>query len=185
MNSKPVYVAARVKTGQIVPLRKDCECVTHTGPHWLHVSDCARKANAPLLAQGSALSLRGFAIEESMRLGELRRAFEREGIETLLTAGDVDLLRAGGEAIDLSRPGLRPAIKRLIALSYNDAERVGPGWRTWAGFVACWEWCQVRLSGRAGDKHERFYAKHGAQAYYTRINKVRAACGFAPIKGAS
>ena len=179
MNAQP-YTCARLTSGQIVPLRKDCECVTHTGPHWLDTDRAWREANR-LPANPSMLALHGHAQEEIMRLGELRRAMEREHIAQLLTDEDVTALRASGEAIDLSRPGLRPAVKRLICLSYNDAEAIGPGWRTWAGFVACWEWIAPRMAGRAGKKHDQFWQTYGREAYYARINRVRKGCGFEPF----
>ena len=183
MNRQPLYTCARLTTGQIVPLRKDCDCVTHTGPHWLYSDQSWREANrAEIGGSPSMLAPRGLAIEEIARLRELARAFAANGIAQLLTPEDVDAIRAGGEAVDVSRPGLRPAIKRLIGMSYNDARTYGPGYLTWAGFVAVWTWAAVRLGGEAGQKHDLFYAKHGAAAYYARINKVRRACGFAPVK---
>ncbi len=131
------------------------------------------------------LALRGHAQEEIIRLGALRRAMETHKIAQLLTDEDVAALRASGEAVDLSRLGLKPRLRELIRLSYNEAEALGLGWRTWSGYLALWEWCAVRLGGNASRKHDQFWRKHGPVAYYARINRVRKACGFEPIKGAA
>ena len=29
----------RLKSGEIIEAKKDCDCLTHEGPHWLHVLD--------------------------------------------------------------------------------------------------------------------------------------------------
>lgn len=181
------YTCARLTTGQIVPLRKDCECrrEIHSGPHWLHASESWRKANVAALgepAQASALALIGFASEESARLRQLQRDMQRAQIVLLLTDEDVAALRASGEAVDLSRPGLRPQIKRLMGCSLAQVEaQIGRWGRTYDGFFAVWEWCAVRLGGATGFKHERFVAQHGFPAYYRRINRMRKACGFEPL----
>jgi hypothetical protein len=188
----PAYVCARLTTGQIVPLRKDCECITHTGPHWLNATEDRRASNRELLdrAQRSAnagnnmdatLALHGLANEEIARLRELAFQFRKHGIAQLLTPADVDAIRAAGEAVDVSRPGLKPHLRAAIRLCYNDARREFAGGRTWTAYLALWEWCGFRDGGIAGDKQERFYAKHGRAAYYARINRVRAACGFEPV----
>ena len=36
---------ARLNSGQVVTLEKDCTCPTHNGPHWLHV-DALERAGA-------------------------------------------------------------------------------------------------------------------------------------------
>jgi|SRR5690606_17109157 len=36
----PIY--ATLTTGETVQLEKDCDCLTHEGPHWLHVDAIAR-----------------------------------------------------------------------------------------------------------------------------------------------
>ena len=174
------YTCARLTTGQIVPLRKDCECITHAGPHWLYADASWRKANR-LPDSPSMLALYGHAQEEIARLRELRWAMEREGIAQLLTDEDLTALRASGEAVDVSRPGLKPHLRRAIQLSYIEAQRQFGGGRTWEAYVALWEWCSVRLGGSAARKHDQFVDRFGYPAYYARINRVRKACGFAPI----
>lgn len=36
----PIY--ATLTTGETVQLEKDCDCLTHEGPHWLHMDAIAR-----------------------------------------------------------------------------------------------------------------------------------------------
>ena len=50
--------------------------------------------------------------------------------------------------------------------------------KTWEGYCRVWEWCNFRLSSR---KQEWFWEKWGKAAFYNKINKTRAACGFEPI----
>jgi hypothetical protein len=45
-----------------------------------------------------------------------------------------------------------------------------------------WDWSAPRFSGPAGYKHDAFFTRHGVAAYFRRINKVRVAFGFAPLK---
>lgn len=34
---------ARLKTGKVITLEKDCDCITHTGPHWLYMDELERE----------------------------------------------------------------------------------------------------------------------------------------------
>lgn len=66
--------------------------------------------------------------------------------------------------------------------SYNEMERffhygIITYNEFWA-YVSVWEWCSPRMGGRAGEKQDKFWEKYGKEAYYKRINKVRAAFGF-------
>lgn len=36
-------IYAELEDGSIVELEKDCGCLTHDGPHWLHMNDLDRK----------------------------------------------------------------------------------------------------------------------------------------------
>jgi hypothetical protein len=50
--------------------------------------------------------------------------------------------------------------------------------REYDRFYGAWLWGAVRF---ASDEHDRFYARHGAQAYYHRINRMRRALGASEI----
>jgi hypothetical protein len=50
--------------------------------------------------------------------------------------------------------------------------------REYNRFCGAWLWGAVRF---ASDEHDRFYAQHGAQAYYHRINRMRRALGASEI----
>jgi TusA-related sulfurtransferase len=73
---------AKLESGEVIELVKDCECCTHSGPHWLHMNDLWKHRNSELLQQGS---LQGH-IEE-----ELRRLAEKE--HELVSRGIVEILR--------------------------------------------------------------------------------------------
>lgn len=73
---------------------KQCVCVTHDGPHWLHMDELDRERNRAMLDSIMAAPppetagernrmvarLRGHAQEELARLQRLREAMERRGI---------------------------------------------------------------------------------------------------------
>jgi len=66
-------------------LKKDCDCVTHDGPHWLHVDKLHSEANQKLKNSNDIiLAARGFAIEECARLEFKRLSMVSRGIEELL-----------------------------------------------------------------------------------------------------
>lgn len=168
------YVCARLTSGEVIPLGKDCSCVTHAGPHWLHADQMWKEANKAILAQGQTmLACQGFAVEESARLREKAWQMERLKIAQLLTVEQ-------SAGLSIAR-GIRPEVKRLLSYSLAEVERMGLPNHLHYAFVAIWEWSAVLLEGRAGRKQEAFWTKYGQAAYYARINKVRAACGFAPL----
>jgi len=73
---------------------------------------------------------------------------------------------------------LRPELQRLMGCSYNEVERHHRGSRLCNQFFHIWMWAAPRMGGVAGERQDHFYTKFGPKAYYARINKVRAACGF-------
>lgn len=54
---------ARLEDGSIVTLEKDCSCIDHQGPHWLHSDHLFRQLNLQLLGPNK-LQTQAFAIEE-------------------------------------------------------------------------------------------------------------------------
>ena len=71
---------AELLTGEIVELPKDCGCVIHEGPHWLHMDDVRHDLNRRLLDT----SPMGFAIEEQARLGDKLHEMTTRGIKRLI-----------------------------------------------------------------------------------------------------
>jgi hypothetical protein len=99
-----VYVPpthARLTDESVVELLKDCGCVTHEGPHWLHYDHLIRAQNRRLLvrlqAQAAAPTDVGswavlcdaYAREELARLREKRQEMEQRGIVELLHTEEV------------------------------------------------------------------------------------------------
>ena len=80
-------IRARLESGEVVLLEKDCDCVIHEGPHWLHMDDVDKRLNAPLrdrAMRGEPLAVKAFAESELRRLGEKRREMERQNIVEIL-----------------------------------------------------------------------------------------------------
>lgn len=80
---------AKLTDGRTVELEKDCECITHDGPHWLHMDRIDKELNAELLARGDYLSLIAFAQGESRRLDEKLRNMESRKISELISQNPV------------------------------------------------------------------------------------------------
>jgi hypothetical protein len=80
----------RMFDGSVVDAVKDCECVTHTVPHWVHMDNINRMLNDRLLEGGSFLGTIGFAKEEGARLSvKLFELKSRGIIEIIKEEGDV------------------------------------------------------------------------------------------------
>jgi hypothetical protein len=80
-------VRARLASGEIVVLEQDCDCVIHTGPHWLHMDDVDKRLNAPLRErafQGEFLAVYAYAQAEQRRLASKLREMETRRIEEIL-----------------------------------------------------------------------------------------------------
>lgn len=96
-------IKARVATGEVVELKKDCGCLDeiHVGPHWLYMDDYKRRRSAELVQQADALGNGGLVKDrvtfmrkeallnrafqlEIVRLGEKVREMERRGIEEIV-----------------------------------------------------------------------------------------------------
>jgi TusA-related sulfurtransferase len=74
---------AILKSGETIELVKDCNCLTHDGPHWLHFDDTYKSQNKKLL-QGERPCPSGFAIEEIARLNMKTAAMSSRNIVELI-----------------------------------------------------------------------------------------------------
>lgn len=60
---------------------RDCDCITHDGPHWLHMNLVVQRLNLALLEQvGTVLGLYAYGQEEARRLAELEDSMRRAGM---------------------------------------------------------------------------------------------------------
>lgn len=75
---------AELMDGSIVELQKDCDCVTHAGPHWLHMDGLWRAMNQALLQPETARAWDAFVNEDLARLRVKRIEMERFGIKRLI-----------------------------------------------------------------------------------------------------
>jgi hypothetical protein len=66
-------------------LTKDCDCITHDGPCWVHMQRFDICQNANIIRRGGQLVVHAFSVNESMRLGRL--ASELKTIERSRIAG--------------------------------------------------------------------------------------------------
>ena len=76
-------VKARLTTGEIIELPKDCECITHEGPHWLHLDRIDRQRAAEALESGAYTRHIALSLE---RLQRKEAHMVRLGIEEILYA---------------------------------------------------------------------------------------------------
>lgn len=63
---------------------KDCECLTHVGPHWVYMDNFWLVRNKMLLAGGTHLAIRGFITEELARLQAKSHTMQYLGIEQIV-----------------------------------------------------------------------------------------------------
>lgn len=75
----------------LLDLPKDCGCITHDGPHWLHMDRVKFQMDLDILKRGGRLAFHAFAVEEAMRLAdkrlELQRLVKREDAPIVLPDG--------------------------------------------------------------------------------------------------
>jgi hypothetical protein len=80
-----------------------------------------------------------------------------------------------------TKSSIKPALRPYIGLSLNDAEKFIADPNLMRGYRAVWKWAFLKMGGRVAMEHDAFWDRYGKVAYYARINKVRAACGFSLI----
>jgi hypothetical protein len=68
-------------TGDTIELVKDCDCITHEGPHWLHMDRLTHQMNRRMLDRNNT---QGFMSAEIVRLEEKERNMVRLGIEEIV-----------------------------------------------------------------------------------------------------
>lgn len=86
----PVYVCAKLESGEIKRLAKDCSCITHEGPHWLMADRSWKEQNRKLFTSVppesiSSLTFMAYAEEERARLASLKHSFQSNQIAQLFT----------------------------------------------------------------------------------------------------
>ena len=86
---------AELTNGQIVALKKDCDCLTHDGPHWLHANLLWKQRNLRILDSDGQLAGLAFAREEAARLRQLEWEFRQRHIARLIPL-DAEAERAIG-----------------------------------------------------------------------------------------
>lgn len=62
---------ARLKSGEIIELVKDCECITHEGPHFLHMNSLDKEQSQKYLDMKTNGGSLAFAQNEINRLNRL------------------------------------------------------------------------------------------------------------------
>ena len=86
-------VQAVLESGETVVLLKDCDCVTHDGPHWVHADEAWREANRNMFARAQSTgtpadlahyACHGFAVEELARLTSLEHSLRHRRIARLV-----------------------------------------------------------------------------------------------------
>lgn len=93
---------AKLTTGEVVELKKDCGCLDeiHVGPHWIYMDDYKRRENAELVEKADALG----AIPKD------RVTFMRK--EALLNrAFQLEVVRLGGKVREMGRRKIEEIIR--------------------------------------------------------------------------
>jgi len=83
----------------------------------------------------------------------------------------------------IDQPNLRRAgcWRPWIDMSLEEAQNKLPD-RTYNHFFRLWVWSVVRFSGRASHMQDNYLSKHGREALFRRINRVRRVLGLALYK---
>ncbi len=83
---------AKLENGLIVELGKECECVTHDDPHWIHMDNFDHEQNRELLRAAehpdagimAEVYLHAFAKAELHRLNEKLKEMNKRNIVEIL-----------------------------------------------------------------------------------------------------
>lgn len=93
---------AESTNGTIIELTQDCACLTHTGPHWLHMDEFTQAKNRETLTRANEMAaqrldaaqaiqcralLDHFAKVEVLRLDDKTREMARRGIRRIIRPG--------------------------------------------------------------------------------------------------
>lgn len=78
-------VKFQMRDGRVVDAAKDCECLLHSGPHWMHSDEAWKQVIADMRAAGNVA---GAFIEDQARIREKRYQMESRGIERIITVPD-------------------------------------------------------------------------------------------------
>jgi len=181
--NKPNKLFARLTTGEIIRLTKDCNCCCHDGPHFLWADSYWQNQNHLYAEEGkkkgNPLIIKSAAYEETRRLQEKQRFFRDRNIEKLLTIDEVPRkLR--------NSTGMKESLKRYVFTESYDGmvSHLRNGLineRTFRAYCAVWTWANYRFSGAADIKQTAYQKQYGMQALKKRINKVRISFGFSAI----
>lgn len=82
---------------------------------------------------------------------------------------------------------MKRTIANLIAnYSFNQVEQQFHQGRIsqthYEAYCRVWEWISPRFGGQPGFRQEAFWKRHGKEAFYNKINRVRIAFGYLPLK---
>ncbi len=70
--------------GRTIPLEKECDCIIHEEPHWIHMDSLKHKLNQKYLEKPTQLNMQALSILESARLKEKEFHFNRLGIAQIM-----------------------------------------------------------------------------------------------------
>lgn len=179
--SEPIF--ARLTTGEIIRLTKDCNCCCHDGPHFLWADNYWKNQNHLYAEEGkkknNPLIIESAAYEETRRLQEKQRFFRDRNIEKLLTIDEVPqkLRNSTGMKFTIRRLIFTESYDSMVALFRNGTINSN----TFRAYCAVWTWANYRFSGAADIKQTTYQKQYGMQALKKRINKVRVSFGFNAI----
>lgn len=119
---------AELTTGQVITLEKNCDCIDHNEPHWVHMDRVTHALNKKGLDPAGKdrfqqwLGTLGYAKEEEARLGEKLRMFNNLGIVRLIEEPSDELTDIQRQQIKQHYEDLRPAEPKQLPHEYLDRE---------------------------------------------------------------
>ncbi len=76
--------------GKRIPLEKECDCIIHDGPHWIHMDRLKRHLNKKYLENPTDSNMRAFNVLELARLNEKHSHFDRLQIIEVAQEGSIE-----------------------------------------------------------------------------------------------
>lgn len=111
---------AELTNGTIIELVQDCQCLTHTGPHWLHMDEFTQAKNREMLARATSVSEQKLNATRAIQVHALLDHLAR-----------VEIVRLDGKFREITRRGIkriiRPSQPREATPGIETAEPERPG----------------------------------------------------------
>jgi hypothetical protein len=119
---------AELASGEIITLKKGCECAVHNEPHWVYMDRVSRELSRKLIdpegktAEQRYYGLLGRAKEEAARLDQKLRMMNSLGIVRLIAEPSDELTDIQRQQIKQNYESMLPKAPAPIAPEFLDRE---------------------------------------------------------------